>query len=49
MALLFHLFTEITDLILKKDVVEQEQGAMAQFQLTETLQKGELSVCCFRT
>jgi hypothetical protein len=35
----FLLFTEITSLILKNDVVGQEQGAMAKFQLTGSLYK----------
>jgi hypothetical protein len=31
----FLLFTEITSLIPKKDIVGQEQGAMAKLQLTD--------------
>jgi hypothetical protein len=35
----FHLFPEITSLVLKKDVVGQEHGAIAKFQLTGSLLK----------
>jgi hypothetical protein len=35
----FLLFTEITSLILKNDVVGQEQGVMAKFQLTGSFYK----------
>jgi hypothetical protein len=35
----FVLFTEITSLILKKDIVGQEQGAMAKIQLTHHFTK----------
>jgi hypothetical protein len=41
----FILFTEITSLILKNDVVGQEQGAMAKFQLTGSLYKKVQLAC----